>query len=277
MNKESEVKEPIVNYIFDGPKEVKIKPAGKVGYFGISSYAGSVTVLGAELSKNGHNTGLSEIEEAYYEKKLKLDPGTLNRHSEWWDNVFNVKHNLRLHNTKTTEFLLDNPINQIRYKVMMASTKIANTEIEKIKPTVMFFISDDEAKARKELESVNYEFEGMGLIHKASPEEKRENLRLFGKKGLDDMTETMLNVELVRELKKDPKTFIETLNDKDIKTKAFILELLEKGLLKRKGNYYLHGEDTIANSTEECVDYFNDVKNQSVKLALTTRLSKAKK
>jgi len=57
----------------------------------------------------------------------------------------------------------------------------------------------------------------------------------------------------------------------------FIYELLERKLLKRTGNYFIHNEDTIANSTDECVQYFNDPKNQSVKLALETKLKKSKK
>ena len=262
---------------FEGPEIIKIRNAAKAGFFGISSYAKSVTVLGCELSKTGFKTGLTPEEEKYYEQELGLKPGELNKHSKWWSDVFNVTHAIRLNNTKLTEILLDNPINQIKYKVLLQSSKVANSEIEKSKPGILFYIDDVESKAKAELETFNYEFEGMGLIHKMSPEEKRSNLRLFGKKGLDTMSETMLNAQLVTECKKDPKKFVETLKDKDIATKAFIVELLEKKLLTRKGNYYLHGDDTIANSTEECVEYFNDIKNQSVKLTLQSRLNKINK
>lgn len=275
--KESETK--VAEYVFDGPAMVKIKPANKAGYFGISSFARAVVVIGAELSKDGgFNTGLNPDEETYFENKLKLEPGTLNRYNEnYWGKIFNEKHIIRLNRGKTTELALNSTINQLRYKVVLGSSKVANSEIEKSKPSVLFYISDDEARAKMEMQSFNYEFEGMGLIHRMSPEEKRASLRLFGKKGVDTISEMLLNATLAGECKKDPKAFVETLTDKDIKTKAFIQELLEKGLLKRKGNHYLHGEDTIASSTEECVDYFNDVANQSVKLALTTRSSKIKK
>jgi len=263
---------------FEGPEMVKIKSAMKAGYFGISSYAKSVTTLGCEMSLKGSwKTGLTPEEEAYYEAELKLEKGSLSRHSKWWSEVFNDTYAIRLHNTKTTELQLDNPINQLKYKVLLESSKIANSEIERKKPNVLFYIDDEEAKAKSEIESFNYEFEGMGAIHKMSPEEKRGTLRLFGKKGLDTMSEMMLNSQLVLELKKNPKLFVEVINDKDLAIKALIQEFIEKKLLTRKGNYYLHGDDTIANSTEECVDYFNDIKNQSVKLTLTSRLNKLKK
>lgn len=261
---------------FEGPEMVKIKNAMKAGYFGISSYAKSVTTLGCELSKTGFKTGLTPDEEAYYETELALKPGELNKHSKWWDK-FNEEHPIRLHNTKTTELILDNPINQLKYKALLASSKVANSEIEKKKPNILFYIDDGEAKAKSEIELFNYEFEGMGLIHKMSPEEKRSTLRLFGKKGTDTISEMVMNAALVLELKKDPKEFVETISDKDVAIKALILELVEKKLLTRKGNYYLHGDDTIANSTDECVEYFNDIKNQSVKLTLTSRLNKLKK
>lgn len=259
------------------PESVKIKSAAKAGFFGISSYAKSTTTLGCEISKHGFKTGLTEEEERHYEKELDLKEGTLSKHSKWWGDVFNIEHAIRLNNTKETELILDNPINQLKYKVLLESSKIANTEIEKRKPEVLFYIDDQESKAKAELETFNYEFEGMGLIHKLSPEEKRGKLRLFGKQGLDTMSETMLNAQLVGELKKDPKSFVETLTDINVETKAFIVELVEKKLLTRKGNYYLHGDDTIANSTEECVEYFNNPRNQTVKLTLKSRLSKLNK
>ena len=262
---------------FEFPESIKIKKSPKAGFFGITSYAKSVTTLGVELSKNGYKTGLTSEEEKEFEKELDLKPGELNRHSKWWGNIFDVQHAIRLNNTKSTELILDNPINKIRYKVLLASSKIASSEIEKNKPGIEFYIDDQESKAKAELETFNYEFEGMGMIHKMSPDEKRDNLRLFGEKGLDTMTEIMLNSKLASKCKQDPKNFVETLNDKNVRTKAFILELIEKGLLKRKGNYYVHGDDTIANSTEECVEYFNDIKNQSVKLTLQSRLNKINK
>lgn len=263
---------------FEGPEVVKIKSAAKAGYFGISSYAKSVTTLGCEMSLKGSwKTGLTPEEEAYYEAELKLEKGSLSKHSKWWSDVFNDTYAIRLHNTKTTELQLDNPINQIKYKVLLESSKVANSEIERKKPNVLFYIDDVEAKAKSEIEVFNYEFEGMGAIHKMSPEEKRNTLRLFGKTGLDTTSEMMLNATLVGELKKNPKAFVETINDKDLAIKGFIKDLLEKKLISRKGNYYMHGDDTIANSTEECVEYFNDIKNQSVKLTLQTRLNKLKK
>jgi len=258
-------------------KVIKIRRVPKAGYFGIGAFSKAVETLGCELSANGHNTGLTAEEETLYEGKLGLKPGELGRHSKWWDEQFNVYHVLRLPKSKTYELILDNDINYLRYKVALASSKIANSELERNKPGYSFYIDDEEAKAKADLEVFNFEFEGMKMIINSTPEEKRGNLRLFGKKGTELMTETMLNSQLSMELKKDPKNFLTILSDKDVRTKALIKELEEKRIITRTGNTYKYGEDIIGASTEECVSYFNDIKNQHIVLVMQGKLKKSKK
>lgn len=259
------------------PKEIIVKRVPRAGFFGLTAYPKSVTTLGAAVTEKGYKTGLTKEEESYFEKELDLKPGELAPHSKWWSEVFNVNYVIRLFNTKQTKIILDNPINQIKYKVLFASEKVANSEIEKNKPTVDFYIVDEEAKAKRENETFDYEWEAMELVMKLGPEEKRASLRLFGKSGVDTLSEGVIKAELQKELKKDPKLFCETLKDKRLKTRMLIEELLEYRVIKRQGNYYQNGDDTIASSTDECVEYFEDLKNQSVRLALETRLKKTKK
>jgi hypothetical protein len=259
-------------------KEIKIRKIPRAGFFNIASFSRAVEVLGAELNDKGsHNTGLTESEERHYEKELDLKVGELKPHSKWWSEVFNVEHSIRLRADKSNTLILDSPINEIKYKVLLASSKVANSEVEKNKAGTVFYIDDIEAKAKKELETFNFEFEGMKLILKCTVEEKRGNLRLFGKKNTDLMSEDVLNAQLAQEMKKDPKNFFNIMTDKEIRTKAFIKELEERHLIKRTGNTYKYGEDIIGASTEECVAYFNDIKNQHIKLVLETKLKKAKK
>lgn len=263
---------------FEGPKSVKIKKCPKVGYFGLVSYPKSVTTIGCQLgSKGGYNTGLTEDEERYYEKALDLQPNQLNKHSKWWGDVFNVEYAIRLNNTKTTELIMDNPVNQLKYKVLLAHTDVANSELEKSKPGVQFFIDDEELKAKEELKTLNFELEGMKLIIGFTPDEKKGALRLFGKIGLDTMSEDVASSYLMQEMKRDPKKFFDIVTDKEMKTKMFISELSERKILTRTGNMFKYGDDIIANSTPECVEYLNDPKNQSVRLALETKLKKHKK
>ena len=108
--------------MFEGPKEVIYKRIPRAGYFNISSYPKSTTGMGAEICESGFATGLTEEEERYFEGKLGLKPGELNKHSDWWSETFNTTHGLNLNNTKSTKLLLDSTINQLMYKVSLASS-----------------------------------------------------------------------------------------------------------------------------------------------------------
>lgn len=261
---------------FQGPKVVKVRRVPKAGYFGISAYPKSTTVLSCQLSKNGFKTGLTKEEEAYYETQLNLKPNELSRHSKWWGEVFNTEHTIRLNNNKANEIILDSPINQLRYKVLLEHSKIANSELEKHRPDVLFYIDDAEAKAKAEIQTINFKYEGMKLIMKLTTSEKQGALRLFDKKGVDELSEDMASSQLFMELEKDPKRFFDTMTDEELKSKAWIYELVEKGHLRRRGTAFIHGDETIAGDLQECVEYFQNPKNQTIKLTLTTKLNKGK-
>lgn len=263
---------------FNGPEVVKIKRCAKPGYFGISAYPKSVTVLSCQInSKGGYNTGLTPEEERFYENELNLKPQELNKNSKAFWEKFNDENSIRLFNNKTTEIVLDNPINQIKYKILLAHSDVANSEIEKNKPGVTFYIHDEEARAKVELQTLNFELEGMKLILGLTPEEVKGSLRLFGKNGTDLMSADSAQLQLMQEMKKDPKNFFNVITDKELRTKIFIYELLERKLLTRKANSIKYGDDTIASSINECVEYFNDIKNQTERLTLESKLKKLKK
>jgi len=266
-----------MEFKFEGPESIEIKRNPKVGYFGLVSYPKSTTTLSCQIGKRGYNTGLNPEEETYYEKKLDLKPGELSKNSKWWGEVFNVDHAIRLFNTKTTQLFLDDPISQLRYKVLLAHTDVANSELERTKPGIVFYIDDKEAKAKEELKAINFELEGMKLILSLTPDEVRGTLRLFGKPSTDLMSTDVCQAQLMQEMKKNPKMFFDIITDKELKNKIFIYELLEKKVLTRKGNSIKYGDDTIANSINEASEWINDIKNQSTVLALQTKLKKTKK
>jgi hypothetical protein len=262
------------------PKVIKIKRNPKSGYFGLYAYPKSTYVITCQLNSKGHyNTGLTENEERYYEEKLGLKAGELSKHSNWWNEVFNSspQYTIRLNSTKTTELFLDNVTNELKYKVILAHSDVANSELERNKPNVIFFIDDEEAKAKAGLQSLNFELEGMKKILSLTPEEVKGTLKMFNKFSTELMTTDVAQLQLMEEMKKNPKQFFDIITDKELKTKIFIYELLEKKLLTRKGNSIKYGDDTIASSINEGVEYFNDIKNQTERLTLETKLKKLKK
>lgn len=260
------------------PTEIKVRAVIKPGYFGIGAFSKSTMSIGCELNERGtHNTGLSESERVHFEKALGLKEFDLKPTSKWWGDVFNVEHVIRLRRDKTNLIPLDTEINQLKYKVLLASSKVANTELEKNKPGVLFFIDDVESRVKKENETLNFEMEGMKLIFSSTPEEKRGNLRLFGHKGTDSMSENNLNSELAKELKRDPKKFFDIMTDKDLKEKVFIKELEEFHILSRKSGSLWHKEVPVGANFDEAIDFFNDPENVKLKLKLQNDLKNFKK
>ena len=257
-------------------KELIIKRILKASFSGISGYDKSVIVITPEQSARdgSYKVKLTKEEQVDFEKRLGLKEGELSPFSPWWgDNI-----EIRLENTKSTRIILDDsPMGQLKYKVILSDSKIAHSELDKYKnPNALFYIVDEEATAKAETEQSDYEFESYDLLMKLSPEEKRASLRLFGKKGVDELSELVIKNELVKQIKKDPKEFSRILKDKKLKTRLLIEEFLDYSIIIKSGHYYKNGDDTIASSTDELVEYFDDIKNQSIKLSMTSRLTKKK-
>lgn len=256
-------------------KQLIIRPITRNKFSGISSYARTQTVInGAQLDRTGlYKNGLSVSDEEYYEKELNLPKGTLNKRSTFWGDL-----QIRLNNDKITIFSIVSPMDELKHKMILAHTKIANSETEvSTTPNAEFFIYDPEATAKIESAKIDFELEALDLFNSLSLEERKNMLRVYGKRGTDDMSETMVRTEIFKKLKENPKDFIEAASKKETQIKGMIENLIEKGVIKKKGTYFYNGEDLLGSSSDEVVGYLSDMKNQAVKLALESKLKSKKK
>lgn len=257
-------------------KKIVIKPVTKVKFSGVSSYSKTKTSFGgAELDQNGlYKTGLTPEKERHYEKILGLTTGTLGRKSLFWADL-----PFDLSNDKSTTMYLSGPMDELKEYVIKAHSKIANSELELQKnPQALFYIDDPEEKAKLEASIIDYELQATDLFVELPIEDKRAALRVYGKAGIDDMSETMVKAELFKFLKKDPARFVNTLKDKErMRNRALLEELIEKRLITKKGAYFYHGEDMIGNSTDSALDYLEDPKNQVIKISLVKKVKESRK
>lgn len=259
-------------------KEIIIKPAGKAKFSGIASHSKTVTVLtGAQLSmRTGlYKTGLTVEEEAKYEVELNLPKGTLGkRNADFWGTL-----EIRLFNDKSTYFTIVSPMDEIKARVIMEHSEIANNALELAKmPRANFYIEDAEAQAKVEEVSINLEFEAMEILMSTTIEEKRGLLKLYpNTKGVDTFSETLVKTELMKRLKNDPKRFVEFSKDPDLKVRILIEDLLNSGKLIKKGSFYNYEGEVIGSSVEAAISFFKDLKNQSVKLVAEQDIKNDKK
>ena len=86
------------------------------------------------------------------------------------------------------------------------------------------------------------------------------------------MDETQKEITLEGELDSNPSEFLMYATDKNIEYQAFIEDCLSNDVLRRVGQSYLNGDETIGNSLEEAVLYLKDKKNSEVYATLKARL-----
>lgn len=256
-------------------KQYVIRPIVKNKFSGHSSFGKTTTTIdGAQLSQSGvYKTGLTLEDEKHFESELNLPKGTLNKRNDaFWGDL-----QVKLRNDKMNIFSVVNLYDEIKLRMLQEHDWIAKTEHHVAgQPSAKFYIYDPEAASKIEASKMEFEVSAMEAMTASTIEEKREFLKVYGKSGVDNISETMVKTELYKFMKNDPKEFLRLVHSKDTPTKALILSLIEAGILKKKGTYFYNGEDLLGSSTDEVVSYFTDIKNQAVKLALTTKLKPKK-
>jgi hypothetical protein len=258
-------------------KQIVIRPVVKAKFSGVSAHTKSVTAIdGAQLDKAGnYKTGLTREEETEYEKKLNLPTGTLNRrNSDFWGTCLQ----LRLPNDKPYYFSTSSSMDELKLKVIEQRNDIASNELEMRKmPFALFYIEDKEAKAKVEEIAIDFQMEASDIFSDLTTDEKKGYLKLYGEKGTDNVSDRVVKTALFKKMNEDPKKFIPLTKDPDVKIRISIEDMLEKGLLKRKGNYYNYQDEVIGNSVDAVIAFFKDLKNQSLKITMEAEAKKISK
>src|ERR1700739_5149731 len=115
-------------------KEIIIKRIpGKNMFSGMGAYDKTQTSFGCEISgQDGrYKTGLTRDEQAQFESDLNLPKGALSASAEntWWgENI-----SFTFDNNKPNRFIIDSPMSELRYKILLGSSKVAKSELEKHK------------------------------------------------------------------------------------------------------------------------------------------------
>lgn len=256
-------------------RQYVIRPIIRNKFSGQSYYNKTLTVImGAQLSSTGlYKTGLTTKDEEEFEKTLNLPKGTLSkRNADFWGDM-----EVRLRNDKLTIFNIVNAYDELKFRMLQEHDWIARTEHDVAgNSTARFYIYDPEAASKIEAAKMEYEFSAIEAFNEATIEEKKGLLRVYGKRGIDSMSETMVKAELYKLLKNDFKEFVRLAKAKDTPVRALLEALIEKDIIKKKGTYFYNGEDLLGSSTDEVVSYLTDIKNQAVKLALEGKLKPKK-
>lgn len=254
-------------------KEVLIQSLDRVQFSGISKYPRSVTTLTTELGPDGlYKTGLTEEEERKYEKLLGLKDGELSRRSEWWGSL-----SISIRNRKLT-LSLEHPINYLKYKVLLESTKVANSVGEKNKwPDAMFVLYDEEENAKRENVSFNVKKKAYVELDKLSLAQKRGILKIFGKRKPETVSEEVIDNTISHIVESEPERFLTVAADKKLDKRIFVEDCIAEGIIHKTNNYFKNGDDPIGTDFEEVIDYLDDPENQNVYIGLKNKLKTKRK
>lgn len=257
-------------------RQIVIKPIARPEFSGINAHAKtSITMEGAQLDKTGsYKTGLSTQEEVAFAEELGLPKGTLNRRNEkFWGTL-----TVRLFRDKPTYFEVVSLMDEIKLRTLLERNTIANSELEiKKNAYAQFYIEDAEAKAKVEEVIMDHLFTAVEAFSNMTSDERRGYLKLYGKKGVNELSDIVAKTMLYKEVNADPEKFSKLVKDPDVQVRISIEEMIEKGLLKKNGQYYRYEDEVIGNSVDAVISFFKDLKNQSLKITMETEAKKTKK
>jgi hypothetical protein len=169
-------------------------------------------------------------------------------------------------------------MDEIKLRCLLENSKIAKNEIElKKMPLAEFYVEDAEAKAKIEEVIINHKMAAMDALRDLTIEDKKGYLRLYGKRGLDMVSDSVVVANLFKEVDADPVRFLNFYNNPDISLRISIEEMVEAGTLLKKGQYYYFENEVIGNSVDSVIAFFKDLKNQSLKIAAEAATKKKKK
>ncbi len=222
---------------------------------------------------NRYETGLDDKDIEHLKKEgvsYDLSPGfNLNvPHTFWASPVSKVS--LENH---TTFFNTDNPMDYIKYKLLLASKFVANSkeDLDKGKfPEATHIIYDeikeDSAKAKKiELKKKAYK-----EILSLSAIQKLHLIMAVDNEDCRNMTDDKINIKVDNIANKKPKSVIEfSKNETGYNALRYlVLVALDRSVLRKEAGTIKYFDCKIGNDTDSAIDYLSNSENQATYLKI---------
>lgn len=214
-------------------------------------------------------TGLDPEDEKRLGAALGVDL-TSSSANEYWAN-FRVKLE-----DKTTIFDTKKPNDELQVRLMRASNMVANSQKEYAEgkwPAAKYVIYDEQDEVETQAKEIEVEAKAMGIFTKLTHNKRCDLLKVFGKSA-DNTSEEFSYTKLYEIVKENPSKFIKIASAKpeEIKVKALIFDLENKGIFRRKGTAYLYNDQQVGFDFEDTVLNLLNPKSQEMLVKLKTDL-----
>jgi hypothetical protein len=212
---------------------------------------------------------LSAKEIAEFEKELRFRPGQLS------DPEFLADYCVQIPSEGLT-LDLSVPEDLLRYYLLSALSFVAKNIGElklknKTSVETLYLMSNPEEEAEAKNTSRKFVAKSWALYDEMGVDEMRDVLYFLGRNP-KDMSEKVIREKVGDEIENNPKKFAKIVQDPLFKDTVFIKKCINYDLLQQRGNSISQDGQVLAVSLEDAIEYFNEPKNQSAKVALLASL-----
>jgi hypothetical protein len=279
-----------VNYLENKKVAVKVIEKYRTGFSktsdGSTLYTGCKQIFQAPTNSNDRLIPiLTEEEQRWFETKMGLSSGSLafnNKEKSFWKDF-------RITLDKKGKVLdLSDFEDNLSYRILKVTNTVANSkEAINVLQHTFYMVTEDEEQVDNDRLADRHE-DAAKLFASISKSDKtmRNILRLLGKNVTAEANTKWLKGELIKIMDQKAKVagqlnmddFIRVAGDEQLNNRIFIMDALEIGELFIEGSTYkLRAGDTIGYDFDQALSFFNNPKNQQVKLLIEARLLNNKK
>jgi hypothetical protein len=210
-------------------------------------------------------TGLVEDDAKRLEESLGLEPGRLNKGSDYWHEFF-----IRT-NEKDLYLNTEDPLDELKY-LFLKNHKRVKTSLMEHKAGANFVLINKEEEAKKASVYNRAKRSAISEFDKLSPEDIRKALRLYGHNA-DSMTNEMAENKLFEIVEGNPGGFLDKwVKNTNRDTQYIIEQAISKNIIRRNKRLFTYGTEKLGYGIEEVIMFIDDPKNQDIKIAILKAL-----
>lgn len=249
------------------------------GYKGKDAFTRPITIEAlVSITTGQFATGLSVEDEERLQKLVKYDlsasymVGT--PHPFWNTSAAQIKLSY-----KTNIFNIDNPLDEIKVKLMKASDLVANSQKEfedGLFPEALFVIFDEQEELEIKASKAAVRRKVIIESSKLTTTRKAEIVQILSGVSVRNQSDEFVSLKLDDVIEEKGADKVLTLIKRDKSRTALhslVLEAIYKNVLRKDGSSVYYMDDQLGYDVESAVDYFADPKNQTLKAQILEQLN----
>jgi hypothetical protein len=221
---------------------------------------------------------LNDSEKEFLEDYMKLDKGTLSIYNKkFWD-----KRKVILYK-ENNSFDLSDPNQYIDYKILVANSSIIAPSLEDVKnkATYWFYIEREGEEESRKAQTLTVKEKAYSLLSKygENKEVLRYILRQTGKTTAKNTKMEMIRGWIGELIDEKPNVFVRITSDNLLKTKVFINQAVDLGVITLMKEEYFDGETSkpiaaegLPPTLENAAAFLNEPRQQEYKLMLEAKV-----